>query len=79
MISDVLKMEGSDFASLVETRVLLETHAARLSAQRRTPDDIISIEKALKAYEIKVKQGVQAVEEDLLFHLKKSLIVEIPV
>lgn len=70
LISDVLKLENSDFASLVETRVILETHAAKLAAQRRTPEDLISIQKALKAYEKKVKEGKQAVEEDLMFHLK---------
>lgn len=70
LISDVLKIENSDFASLVETRVLLEAQAARLAAQRRTNEDIEGIQKALLAYEEKVKAGVQAVEEDLLFHLK---------
>lgn len=70
LISDVLKIENSDFASLVETRVLLETRSARFAAQRRTPEDIIEIKKALQAYEKKVKENVQAVEEDLLFHLK---------
>ncbi len=70
LISDVLKIENSDFASLVETRVILETQAARLAALRRTPEDIIEIKKALQAYKKKVKDGVQAVEEDLLFHLK---------
>jgi len=70
LISDVLKLDDSDFASLVETRVLLETHAAILAAKRRTKDDIISIQKALDAYENKVNRGEQAVEEDLLFHLK---------
>ena len=70
LISDVLQLENSDFASLVETRVLLETHAATLAAKRRTADDIISIQKALDAYERKVTRGEQAVEEDLMFHLK---------
>lgn len=70
LISDVLKIENSDFASLVETRVLLETQSAHYAALRRTPEDIINIEKALRAYEKKVDEGVQAVEEDLLFHLK---------
>ncbi len=70
LISDVLQLENSDFASLVETRVILETHAANLAAKRRTADDIIQIQKALEAYEAKVKKGQQAVEEDLLFHLK---------
>ena len=70
LISDILQLENSDFASLVETRVLLETHAATLAAKRRTPEDIINIQKALDAYERKVLREEQAVEEDLLFHLK---------
>ncbi len=69
LISDVLKIENNDFASLVETRVLLETQAAKLAAQRRTEQDLLDIKKALDAYELKVKQGFSAVEEDLMFHL----------
>jgi len=70
LITDVLELEDNDFASLVETRVVLETEAARLAAMRRTDEDIENMRKALEAYEKKVKQGVQAVEEDLIFHLK---------
>ena len=70
LITDVLRLEESDFKSLVETRVILETKAAQYAAKRRTPEDIIEIEKALKAYENKVKQKESAVEEDLMFHLK---------
>ena len=69
LISDVLKLEDSDFSDLVETRVLLETQAARTAAMRRTTDDIVNMKNALDAYEAKVKQDVPAVEEDLLFHL----------
>lgn len=70
LITDVLKLEKSDFTSLVETRVILETNAAHFAAKRRTESDLLEIEKALIAYEAKVKQGQSAVEEDLLFHLK---------
>jgi len=70
LISDVLKIENSDFASLVETRVLFETQGAKLAAQRRTEEDLVNIKKALVDYEQKVELGTQAVEEDLLFHLK---------
>lgn len=70
LIADVLQLENNDFASLIETRVLLETQAATLAAQRRTPDDIISIQKALDACNAKTSRGQQAVEEDLIFHLK---------
>ncbi len=70
LISDVLKLEKSDFTSLVETRVILETHAAQLAAERRTTKDLIEIEKALDAYEKKIRRSQSAVEEDLMFHLK---------
>ena len=70
MITDVLEIGASDFASLAETRVFLEIKSAALAAERRTLDDIIALEKALKTYEIKLEQEGQAIEEDLLFHLK---------
>ena len=70
LITDVLEIEEADFASLVETRVLLEIEGAVKAAERRTPDDIIAIRKALEAYEEKIEKEETAVEEDLLFHLK---------
>ncbi len=70
LITDVLKLENSDFAALIETRVLLETNAASMAAKRRTQEDLLAIQKALDDYEKKVKKGEQAVEEDLMFHLK---------
>ena len=70
LITDVLKIENSDFASLVETRVVLETQSAHFAAMRRTDEDIENIRKALLNYEEKVKAGEQAMEDDLLFHLK---------
>ena len=70
LITDVLKLEKSDFTSLVETRVVLETSAAKLAAERRTKEDIVEIGKALTAYEEKIRMNNNAVEEDLMFHLK---------
>jgi GntR family transcriptional repressor for pyruvate dehydrogenase complex len=70
LITDVLKLETADFASLVETRVILETNAAHFAAKRRTEDDIVAITNALNDYEAKISEGAPAVEEDLLFHLK---------
>ena len=70
LISDVLQLEDSSFQDLVETRVVLECQAARTAAVRRKHDDIISIQDALEAFENKIRQGLPAVEEDLMFHLK---------
>ncbi len=70
LITDVLKLEKTDFDSLVETRVLLEVESTRLAAQRRTTHDIENIRRALKAYEDQLKLRKPAVEQDLMFHLK---------
>ena len=70
LISDVLKIENNDFASLVETRVLLEIESAKLAAERRSDEDIKKIQVALNAYEQEVNDGGKAIEEDLIFHLK---------
>jgi len=70
LITDILEIESSDFKSLVETRVILEKQSAFLAAQRRTTEDIAQISLALKAFESKIRKGLPAVEEDLLFHIK---------
>ncbi len=70
LITDILKLEQTDFKSLVETRILLEKEAARLAAINRTKDDIVQLNIALKAYDEKIRSGQSAVEEDLMFHLK---------
>ena len=69
LITDVLQLEESDFASLVETRVMLEIQCSRLAAERRSKDDLVKIERALGAYEAKIAGGAAAVEEDLMYHL----------
>lgn len=69
MIQEILRLEEPDFKSLVETRILLELKTARLAAQRRTEKDLRTMEEALWAYEEKVINGEDAVQEDLLFHL----------
>jgi len=70
LLTDVLKLEKSDFASLVETRVIIETSSARLAAKRRNSEDIVAMQKALEAYEQQISTGNSAVGEDLIFHLK---------
>ncbi len=70
MMSDILELQKPDFKSLVETRILIETNAVRLAATRRTKEQINQIQEAHEAYSKKAIQGLEAVEEDLMFHLK---------
>ena len=70
LITDILKIEKSDFKSLVDTRVLLEKEAARLAAINRSDENLIQMSNALDLYEKKLKKDKIAIEEDLLFHIK---------
>lgn len=69
MIEDILRLDEPNFKSLVETRILLELKTVRLAALRRTEEDLEKMREALDAYEEKVMNGKDAVQEDLLFHL----------
>jgi len=69
VITDVLKFERNEFIALVETRVVLETTAARNAAVRRTDEDIVAMQVALEKFEEKIQANGEAVEEDLAFHL----------
>ncbi len=70
LMTDILKLEKSDFRSLVETRVILEKQAAFYAAERRTEDDLIHMSQALDVYEERIKKDGIAIDEDLLFHTK---------
>ena len=70
LITDMLGLQGNDFKSLVETRVILETNIARLAAENRTEADLVEIQNALDAHRVRIERNEDAVEEDLLFHLK---------
>lgn len=70
LISDILKIEKVDFNSLIETRILLEKEATRLAVIHCTEQDLIQMGKALDSYEEKLMLQGNAVEEDLLFHIK---------
>ncbi len=70
LITDMLGLQGNDFKSLVETRVILETNIAQLAAENRSEEDIQEIKNALFAHQKKIEANQDAVEEDLLFHLK---------
>lgn len=70
LIGNVLELEQNEFSHLVETRVVLETNAARFAALRRDEHDLEEMRKALRVYEKAYHSGEETVEADLMFHLK---------
>ncbi len=70
IITDILELSDSDFDSMTETRIILETNAAKFAAKRATTTDLAKIEEAMNSFGKKVEKGEQGVEEDLIFHLK---------
>ena len=67
LISDMLKIDGFDFYSLVHVRVLLEVEAVRLSAKMRTEDDLELMKAACAEFD-KYADSDRRVEKDFAFH-----------
>lgn len=67
LISDVLNLQGYDFYSLVETRIVLEVNSIRMCAERRTDDDMAMIEKAHRNF-LKYWDTEERVSYDFAFH-----------
>lgn len=70
LISDIIKFNKDDFSALIEARYYIELDAVRLAAERRTEQDVVELKAALEDYELKIEQNLNAVEEDMLFHIK---------
>lgn len=70
LITDMLNLQGSDFTSLVETRIILETNIVQLASEFRTEEDLDRIHKAMEAHREKLLSNRDAVEEDFVFHLE---------
>lgn len=67
LISDMMKIDGFDFYSLVYVRVLLEVEAIRLCAMNRTEEDIESIRTALEEFD-RYADTDRRIEKDFAFH-----------
>jgi len=70
LIANVLNLGKDDIQSLMEARAILEVHAAGLAAERATETDLDELRKSFEEYKRLVESNDQAIEEDLLFHLK---------
>ncbi len=70
IFTDIINFNKDNYVSLIEARYYMEEDAARLAAERRTDEDIAAMQEALAEYDAKINNGVMAIEEDMLFHLK---------
>lgn len=70
------KIAADDFAtiadviSVLELRISLETEAAGLAAQRRTPENLLAMEAALHAFRDSIQRDSDAVPPDFQFHME---------
>lgn len=60
----------ADVISVLELRISLETEAAGLAAQRRTPENLKTLENALHAFQDSISQDSDAVPPDFQFHME---------
>ena len=70
MVDEIISFNNRpSFNEIVETRVTLELKTVCLAAERRTEKDLLAIEEALLAFKDKIENGLDSLEEDLLFHI----------
>jgi GntR family transcriptional repressor for pyruvate dehydrogenase complex len=60
----------ADVIALLELRISLETEAAGLAAQRRTPANLVQLEAALQNFKNAIPQDSDAVPADFQFHME---------
>lgn len=59
-----------DVIAVLELRIAVETESAALAAVRRTPENVLSLRNALRAFIAAVEEGRDAVGPDFQFHLE---------
>ena len=67
-----------DVIAVLELRIGVETEAAALAAQRRTPDNLTEMRAALQAFEVANNEGRDAVGADFQFHLEVARATQNP-
>jgi DNA-binding FadR family transcriptional regulator len=61
---------AADVVSLLELRMSLESEAAALAAQRRQPDHLLRLDRALAEFDAAIGADSDAVPSDYQFHLE---------
>ena len=70
LIANILKLERGDYESLIDTRIVLEGHAAALAAERAGKAILDEIEALERGYEEQAHSGDRGLNADICFHLK---------
>lgn len=70
LLSNILNLEKSDYESLNDTRLVLESHAAALAALRADKKMIEELDELNQAYVKKIRSGDRGLNADICFHLK---------
>jgi GntR family transcriptional regulator, transcriptional repressor for pyruvate dehydrogenase complex len=70
LLSSILQFEKPELRYLLETRTVLEVSSAGFAAQRASKEEIDELKSCLEDFRNKAEQGLPAMEEDHLIHLK---------
>jgi len=71
LLSNIAKMDYLFTPkSILEARMILETEAVSLAAERITPEELHDVFSAHQLYKEKAVKGITDVDNDLYFHLK---------
>lgn len=70
LLSNIISLENPDYNTLLETRRIIELQTVKLAAERCRPADAQKLNNAFNNYFAQLKDGYDAIEEDILFHIR---------
>ncbi len=70
LLSNILTLEDADMKALVEARYMIEIETAGLAAKRADETSLTRLQDAFASYLNKIEENTDAMEEDILFHIR---------
>lgn len=79
LLTNILSLEKLELSCLLESRMIVEAETAALAALRASEKALDDLQQIFSRYNEKVLVGADAMEEDLLFHIRIAECANNPV
>jgi GntR family transcriptional repressor for pyruvate dehydrogenase complex len=70
LLSNIIELEKPDYDSLLESRKIIELQTVKMAAERCNAENAARLTEAFEKYREKLNAGEDAIEEDILFHIR---------
>ncbi len=70
LLGNILSLEDASGKALLESRKIIEVETAKLAAARVSESTLTRLQAAFDMYKTEISKGNDAIEEDILFHIR---------